>query len=381
MKKLWTLFLILLVLLTNCKSEPESHNGPIQDIQEIKTAAPFKIVKEKEINLNNQTGVDPVPKLLALPDKLLVFHFEAPGAQKKKVFCDAYSHQLEWLWRKEFYAGQGPGDIVPACRVFFINNLIYCLEYRYKRISIFDSEMNLQRITQAQFANGDSAISQDGGYFYWTSLAKGNKDMTLWKTKVSGNEKEKLAYFGPFSGSRYDNGNQKILLKSLPDRIIFSRENHVFFLNCKTYTINRVHITGTLDRAIHYIVPEITLSKNEKERNLAALLKSYNIPSHRKSRFALASFVQPASGVACLANGFVVLRRENYNPIYPKTIEGDYFTYDLVPKGKVQFPSFIDCGNKYGLNTQQPYKNGIYLVQQAPEDHESDTLTYYKIVE
>ncbi len=380
MKKIVISLIVLLILLTNCKQKQP--NAKAIFVEENQSAAHIKIEKKREIQLKNLSGVEPSPKILATPDNILVFHFDGNGSRAKKIFCDAYSHQLEWKWRKEFMIGQGPGDISSSCRFFLINNQIYCLENGSRRVSIFDLHMNYQSMKKAESANHFSFFSNNGRYYYALTNSIGNIGLAIWKMKVGGNGKQKIVSFDPYNYNAVDKERHLFLLMARPEKVLFSHEDRIFFLNCKEFSIFRINENAFLDKAIRYITPEITLSSDENRENMIAFRKKHRVISViGGKKVVFAPFVQPASGVACLKNGFVVFRRRNYKCECSDTTEGDYFTYDLVHKGKVQFPCYVSNFDQFGFNSQQLWENGIYLVQEAGENEESDYLTFWEVEE
>lgn len=381
MKRIGISVLALLILLTGCRQKQPNAKAIV--IEESHSVAPLKVEKLREIQLKNLTGLEPTPKILATPDNILVFHFDGNNSRAKKMFCDAYSHQLEWKWRKKFLIGQGPGDIAPACRFFLINNQIYCLEYSMNRVSIFDLEMTFQgSMDKTPSSSNYSFFSKDGNHYYGLTFSRGNIGCTIWKMKVGQSGRKTIATFDPYNYKAVDREKNLFFRKARPDKILFPHGDQVFFLNCKEYSIYRTNDNAVIDKAIRYITPEITLSPDENKENMIAFRKKYRVNSViRGKKIIFAPFVQPASGVACLKKGFVVFRRKDYKCQCINTTEGDYFSYDLIHKGKVQFPCYISNFDQFGFNTQQLWKNGIYLVQEAGEDEESDYLTYWEIKE
>ncbi len=377
MKIIRTIIIVLLILLTNCKQIP---NAQTREFNEILNSSPVQINPKLKIRLKNQTGMDTPPKILVTPEKVLIFHFDANGSSARTMYCDTYSHRLDWQWRKEIFIGQGPGDVSIAIRFFFINNRIYALDYGLDRLSIFDRNMKFIDIKKIRSAGSLSLFSSDGRKYLWITTGRRNIDMTIFQSNVGGSSNKKFAYFGPFPGKIVDDQKNLLYRKLRPDILLFKHMEKVYCLNCKEYSIHRMTNTGYVDSIVHYKIPVIKLSTEENEKNMTIFIKKHRIRQGRR-KWIFAPIVQQAAGVLCLNKGFIVLRRENYDPECYGEIQGDYFTYDLIPKGKFNVPCYIQCKSEFGFHTQHVWGNGIYLIQQADDNEGSDWLTYWEVVE
>ncbi len=376
MKRYGTFIIVLLTLLSGCRQKPDAE---LTALEEVRTDCPLRIEKKLEIQLDNQVGVEPVPKVLAMPGQVLVFHFDASGYRATKMICDAYSHRLERKWRKEFPLGQGPGDVWGAIRFFFIDGKVYGMDYGLQRLILFDTDMNYQDTKKMPNANMYSFITDDGRYYFW--VGGRNNEWPIHITSLGDSKSRKFAHFGPFPGQPLDKSRNIYFMKVFPDVILFHHGDNVYFFNCKAYSLHRMTMTGRVDRAVRLKVPEVRFSPEENEANAEVYIRKLHIRRVRYKRL-FAPVVQPAAGVVRLRKGFIVLRRTNYDPACYDMLEGDYFTWDLTPGGKVRFPCFAECkGHIFSLNAQSLWANGIYLVQGGGEDDESDRLTFWEVEE
>jgi hypothetical protein len=372
MKKTFIPVLLSLILLCTCKENPAVG---LTVLDEIRSPAPVRIAQKISVRLDDQVGAEPVPKLLVLPDKLLVFHFSVSGTAVNKMFCDAYTFRLERSWRKELFIGQGPGDVSGRMRFFYTQNKISALDWGLVRFSFFDNDMNYREMTKVVHPTFYNLFCDDGRHY--VSVAGRRTDWILYKTEIGNSSAKQLAHFGPFPGKGFNKLTQTFIMKAEPDVLLFTHGQHVYFLNCMDYSIQRILLSGRVDAAVRLKVPKITLSEEEAAANRNAFEKQYHIRKGGK-RTIYNPVVQPACGVVRLQKGFIVLRRFNYDPDCTGMMEGDYFTWDLVPKGKVQFPGFASCKGQFGYDSQASVKNGIYLVH---EGEEFDTLSYWEVQE
>ena len=122
----------------------------------------LRIAKKREITLDNQIGVQPIPKLLALSDKVLVFHFDPQSSSTQRMFCDAYSHRLKRLWRKVISIGQELGDVSRRIKFFQFHDTVYALDTGNYHLSLFDCDMNYKKMSKLKGVSHYDFLMGDG---------------------------------------------------------------------------------------------------------------------------------------------------------------------------------------------------------------------------
>ncbi|GEM_PF-4164722 len=101
-------------------------------------------------------------------------------------------------------------------------------------------------------------------------------------------------------------------------------------------------------------------------------------------KVGLPDYVYPASRFVPLEKGFIVVRRKKYTWNCEKFSEGDYFTWDLKPLGKVMLPCFslIYFSQSGFLHYVKKYfRNGYLFLIREDENEEKIYLERWDVDE
>lgn len=276
-----------------------------------------------------------------------------------------YDHNLNLLARKDFFIGQGPGDVGTGLYFTKTGDHILGFDNTQRRINIFDSDLKFEKFINSS-GYGNVVFAENGQCFFCISSKRDPDGYTYRLVRVTfpGLEKKEIYKIGTYW---LWNKQKKGIIGRVPVLSYFIHKKKLYLLNAAEYRITMFDLEGNVLKKVRVNV--------EKEKVPVEKEKQWLFEQHGKlgvERCVFVDPVQPVSWAIPLGKGFAVVRRKDYLNDCQGTVEADYFDYNLNLIGKINVPCFVRIFQLYDrLAGSCQYDNGyLYLINEDREKGE-----------
>lgn len=373
MIKIVPTIIIVIVLLAFSTDCGQGQNPDVREETLNEVTGPVNVTfsLEKRIHLPNLNYAS-----LFVADNI-VYTYGHSMTEKKKLI-EVYDENLNFLWTKSLNFGQGPGEDGGGTHFFVYGDSIYAPDNTQMRVGIFDKDLNFIKFVKMGARYYPATFIKNGEWFI---CAEGMHETRDRKRRLRFNlvafpsmKRKVLFQLGPFS--EFDS-KRRLIVNEAPGIHYFYKNERLYFINMKTYAITIFDLEGNAVKRIKVNTREKKVPPEMGKQWLKEILGEY----YRKSKFTLTEYIQPASVMIPLKNGFVVTRRDRYGTSCTEHVEGDFFDYDLKLMGKLRFPCFSQvfrASTGYTSRTFQYSNDHLYLIN---NDNDEFFLERWKVVE
>ncbi len=288
-----------------------------------------------------------------------------------------YDRDLNKIREVKFGMGQGPGEFVGGGDFCWDGKNFYATDNPKRETMVFDKDFKYIR-----------SIKRAG--FLFPLFIKNCKALLFMKKKYPSIDRMR-SYMGIYD---YETGERRKLFTG-PEEVTYKnklrylvigfaemdvlyREGKIYHIWKKDYSIRVYNERGEIEDAV-----KVKYERKRKDKSKEKEWISDMFGSKKRDRYVFPEWVMPVSWMIGLDKGFVVIRRRNYSSDCDGYAEGDYFDYNLKPKGKVKLPCFrwiygLDPGgftSKKLISSEGGY---IYLIK---EGEESDYIEKWRYEE
>ena len=337
-----------------------------------KTESGVKFYFEKRIKLKS------INNIISSYDKGVIIQFYHG---MKEQIIRMYDKDLNFLKEHKFRIGQGPGELGGASHFIFCNNRWYVFDKFQLRISIFDRDFRYIGMIKEKriypfplvVENCKRIIAEDSRYIGNTKTQSRICYSDFPKQKI------KTVFYRP-KITDFKNGKMYFAVTSF---ILIYHQGKIYYFNPSDYTISIINLKGEVIKGIRVNFKKIRTPKEKIDAWVHEYLKQPRV------KISFPDYIYPIGGVIKLNKGFVVIRRKGYNKqCYSINgyAEGDYFDYELNPKGKVNVPCFetIYCAlltSVYWGRYKFVLKKSSFYIIKSDEDKEKTYLEKWRIKE
>ncbi len=261
---------------------------------------------------------------------IMVPGFESSSSYIVKI----YDRDLNKIRKVKFGMGQGPGEFFGGGTFCSDGKYFYATDNPKRETMVFDKDFKYIR-----------SIKKSG--FLFPLFIKNCKALIYEKYVDTANDRLE-SYMGIYD---YETGERRNLFTG-PEEVTFKnnfsnlelgyaqmdvlyRGGKIYHIWKKDYSIRVYNERGEIEDAV-----KVKYEKKRKDKSKEKEWISDMYGSKKRDRYIFPEWVMPVSWMIGLDKGFVVIRRRNYSSDCEGYAEGDYFDYNLKPKGKVKLPCF-----------------------------------------
>ncbi len=305
-------------------------------------------------------------------DRIMVYGFEGSSSYIVKI----YDRDLNKIREVKFGMGQGPGEFYGGGDFCWDGKNFYATDNPKHETMVFDKDFKYIRSIKGAgflfplFIKNCKALLY--GSYKRTAENKIRSYMGIYDYETG--ERRKL-FTGPEEVT--NKNNFRNFIAGYAEMDVLYREGKIYHIWKKDYSIRVYNERGEIEDAV-----KVKYEKKRKDKSKEKEWISDMFGSKNRNMCIFPEWVMPVSWMIGLDKGFVVIRRKNYSVDCEGYAEGDYFDYDLKPKGKVKIPCFTwiyglvpRFYSKHLISSDGGY---IYLIK---EGEESDYIEKWRYEE
>ncbi len=330
-KKILLIIPLLILFLSHCNTEKAIEAVHIQEKNNLLDVQ-INLVKEVKVEQDNEILTSASLYYDKAGNKIGVYGHISP---EKDLLINIFDTDLNFEKTKILKCGQGPGEVSERTFIFPYKEKIIASVHIFRKVSIFDKDFHF---IKSDLALRNGRFINKGNHILTVRRLSGRKGISFefYVVAYPGFKEKKLATFGPYSNNfRRDKKNRSIF-GYFPEFDYFYKNNTIFLVNLKNYTITTYSLAGNLLKKIIVDHKILKVPENMKVKWIKEWL------GEQCTDVTFPDIVHPAAAAVPLGKGFVILRRKDYSMLCTDVfMEGDYFDYDLNLLGKVKIPCFF----------------------------------------
>ena len=377
MKKIiFTIVLTSLVILTHCdkaksSSQSDTANGNVAPKKMALCKNKANVAFDLETKIQVLDVADPKIAVSSYNDRVFVYGRSLRG-KKPEMLVRIFDKNLESVGEKVLIYGQGPGE-VGATNILSLLKDSICISVNTNYVwNIYDADLNFLRVEKYKKDIESVFQLEENGSFFVDSNRVRDADRRFERyafriIDFPHMKDSKIIYNTNWFTIREEgvisSKRPRTVIGKNSDHSFFYKNGYVYILLPNDYQILKVSLDGKISKNIVVDFEQKYFNSQEE----LDYLKEYRLNSNR---FIFNKIIPPASCTIPLDRGFIVTRRKDYHINCSGEIEGDYFSYDLESKGKVNVPCFFKVGRmklRWMLHTYKCEDQKLYLVNEEDE--------------